>query len=393
MGAIAALLALGGIVALAAYSAGNEEAAPSSGHPPAGAPPAFPPPPGAPSGVRSAPPAEPSATPGPSPAAAPSPTPTSHAPEGADPYAATPVPSHCPSGLDRADPTARALCGPGGADASAPVVPTSTATNAPPDLVERVRAFMASDPSPEQIEELAMQLERAGLPDAARQLRGVAAVRRQERARAPSPSPPPSPGPSSPARSDSRTPAPSSSSATDSASSSRPGGGGEPQSGRQLAAETARALRDRLSELQRLTREFQEAANIEADGLYGPMTRAALTYWSGRTAPRPWVGSGSPRYRGLVSVERGSGSPAAEHAERTARALFRALLDPEGPAKPILERFQRTVGLTVDGKYGSQTRAALGRLGVANPPKAFRRARRRASRGSGGGGSSRRRSG
>ena len=136
-----------------------------------------------------------------------------------------------------------------------------------------------------------------------------------------------------------------------------------------------------------------EAANIEADGLYGPMTRAALTYWSGRTAPRPWVGSGSPRYRGLVSVERGSGSPAAEHAERTARALFRALLDPEGPAKPILERFQRTVGLTVDGKYGSQTRAALGRLGVANPPKAFRRARRRASRGSGGGGSSRRRSG
>ena len=74
-------------------------------------------------------------------------------------------------------------------------------------------------------------------------------------------------------------------------------------------------------------------------------------------------------------------------------ALFRALLDPEGPAKPILERFQRTVGLTVDGKYGSQTRAALGRLGVANPPKAFRRTRRRASRGSGGGGSSRRRSG
>lgn len=390
MGAIAALLALGGIVALAAYSAGNEEAAPSSG-PPAGAPSAFPPPPGAPSGARPTPLAEPFATPGPSPAAAPSPTtPTSH--EGPDPYAATPVPSHCPSGLDRADPTARALCGPGGgADASAPVVPTSAATNAPPDLVERVRAFMASDPSPEQIEELATQLERAGLRDAARQLREVAAVRRQEGARAPSP---PSPDPSSPARSDSRTPAPSSSSATESASSSRPGDGGEPQSGRQLAAETARALRDRLSELQRLTRAFQEAANVAVDGLYGPMTRAALTYWSGRAAPRPWVGSGSPRYRGLRSVERGSGSPAAEHAERTARALFRALLDPEGPAKPIVERFQRTVGLTVDGKYGAQTRAALGRLGVANPPKAFRRMRRRrANRGSGRGGSSRRRSG
>lgn len=386
MGAIAALLALGGIVALAAYSAGNEEARPSSGRPPAGAPPSLPPPPGAPSG-------SPAGT-SPAPAAPPSSRPTSHAPEGADPYAATPVPAHCPPGLDRADPTARALCGPGGgaADPSAPVVPTSAATNAPPDLVERVRAFMASDPSPEQIEELATQLDRAGLSDAARQLRGVAAARRQERARAPS-NPTPAPGPSSPARSDSRTPGPSSSSATDTGSSSRPGGGGEPQSGRQLAVETAGALRDRLSVLQRLTREFQEAANIAGDGLYGPMTRAALTYWSGRTAPRPWVGSGSPRYRGLVSVERGDGTPAAEHAERTARALFRALLDPEGPAKPILERFQRTVGLTVDGKYGSQTRAALGRLGVANPPKAFRRTRRRASRGSGGGGSSRRRSG
>ena len=399
MGAIAALLALGGIVALAAYSAGSEEAErPSSGRPPAGAPPALPPPPGVPSGGGSH-----ASPPSPAPTGQPSPTPASHTPEGSDPYAATPIPSHCPPGLDMADPSARALCGPsGGVDPSLPVVPVSTttpATNVPPDLVERVRAFLASDPSPEQIEELATQLERAGLPDAARQLREVAAVRRQERARAASPAPSPSspepaPGPSSPAgTSDAGTPGTSSSSATDSGSSSRPAGDGEPRSGRQLAAETASALRDRLSEIQRLTRAFQDAANIGTDGVYGPMTRAALTYWSGRTAPRPWTGSGSPRYRGLATIERGDGTPAAEHAERTGRALFRALLDPEGPAKALVERFQRTVGLTVDGKYGQQTRAALGRLGVANPPRAFRRSRRRAGATSGGRGSSRRRSG
>lgn len=382
MGAIAALLALGGIVALAAYSAADNER-PVGSRPPAGGPP--PPPPALPGRASSS-------------TYAPSPTPASHTP-GADPYTATPVPSHCPPGLDMADPTARALCGPSPSDpsqGSAPIVPVSTpsATNAPPDLVQRVRAFMESDPSPEQIEELATQLERAGLPDAARQLREVAVARRQERSRA-TPSPVPSPAPTSPSTpapqpgppSPAGTPGTSSSSATDSDSSPRPAASEEPLSGRQLAATVAAALRERLSEIQRITRTFQDAANIGTDGRYGPVTRAALTYWSGRTAPRPWVGSGSPRYS-MRGVERGDGSPAAEHAERTGRQLFAALLDPEGPARTQVEQFQRTVGLTVDGKYGRQTRAALGRLGVANPPQAFRRSRARSS-----GGSSRRRSG
>ena len=395
MGAIAALLALGGIVALAAYSAADSDR-PAGAPPPSGGPP---------------PPLPPLALPsqgGGSNAYAPSPTPASHTP-GADPYTATPVPSHCPPGLNMADPTARALCGPspGEQDGAAPILPVSTAaTNVPSDLVQRVRRFMESDPSPEQIEELATQLERAGLPDAARQLREVAMARRIERARAaatpspapspstPSPSPAPSPtapepqpGPPSPAG----TPGPSSSSATESDSSPRPADSGEPLSGRQLAAQTADALRERLSEIQRLTRAFQDAANIDTDGQYGPVTRAALTFWSGRTAPRPWVGSGSPRYT-MRDAERGDGSPVSERAERTGRQLFAALLEPEGDAKPQVERFQRTVGLTVDGKYGQQTRAALGRLGVANPPPAFRRSRARSSARSSGG-SSRRRSG
>ncbi len=389
MGAIAALIALGGIVALAAYSAGNEERrGPSGGSPlPSGG------------GVPSL-----SLPSGSSSTATPQPTPVSHTPSSTGPSGPSgSMPAHCPPGLNMADPTARALCapsaGPGTPDASAPIVPVSTpsatpaASNVPPDLVERVRAFMASDPSPEQIEQLATQLETAGLPDAARQLREVAAARRRARAQgASSPSPTPTTAPTAPSRpasagpsSPAGTPGTSSSSATEPGSSSRPAGSGEPPSGRQLAVEAADALRTRLAEIQRLTRAFQDAAFIANDGQYGPMTRAALTYWAGRTAPRPWVGSGSPRYRGMQSVERGDGSPAAQHAERTARALFRALLEPEGDAKPMLERFQRAVGLTVDGKYGRQTRAALGRLGVANPPRAFRRSRRR--------GSSRRRSG
>jgi hypothetical protein len=318
-------------------------------------------------------------------------TPTSHV----DPSSATSVPAHCPAGLNMADPSVRALCSPGAGspgagtpdagnagpsptpDASAPIVPVSTptASSVPPDLVERVRAFLASDPSPEQIEQLATQLEGAGLSDAARQLREVAASRRREGRPEVVPSRPAAAGPSSPAG----TPGPSSSSATDSVSSPRLDGSGAPLSGRQLAAQTADALRARLTEIRRLTQAFQDAASIETDGQYGPVTRAALTYWSGRSAPRPWVGSGSPRYRGMRSVSRGDGSPAAQHAERTAGALFRALLEPEGDAKPAVERLQRAIGLTVDGKYGRQTRAALMRLGVVNPPQAFRRTRRRSS--------------
>lgn len=379
MGAIAALIALGGIVALAAYSAGNEERRRPSPPPGGAMPPLV-----LPSGSTAPRPPAPQATP------------ASHTP--ASPTGPSPsMPAHCPPGLNMADPTARALCGPGAGsptpDASAPIIPVSTpsapASNVPPDLVERVRAFMASDPSPEQIEQLATQLETAGLPDAARQLREVAAARRRERAQgssspSPAPSPPTGPAPSGPS-SPAGTPGTSSSSATEPGSSPRPEGSGEPLSGRQLAAQTADALRARLTEIRRLTREFQDAAYIETDGRYGPMTRAALTYWGRRTAPRPWVGSGSARYRGMRGVERDDGSPAAQHAERTAIALFRALLEPEGDAKPTVERFQRAVGLTVDGKYGRRTRAALSRLGVANPPRAFRRSRRR--------GSSRRRSG
>jgi len=420
MGAIAALLALGGIVALAAYSAGGEEAERRAGSPPAGAgepPPALPPPPLPPaqgSSIARAPaqpsqgqpapsqPAPSQPTPSQPTPSQPPPTPSPASPTAAtetrsesDPYAATPIPSHCPARLNRADPTARDLCGPregSSTSATAPVRPASTtATSAPPDLAQRVRAFLESDPSPERIDELATQLERAGLSEAARQLRQVAAARRRAQAASPSPSPSPSspsveppPGPPSPAG----TPGTSSSSATDSGSSPRPDGSGEPPSGRQLAASVAEALRSRLSEIQRITRAFQDAAGIATDGQYGPVTRAALTYWSGRTAPRPWVGSGQPSYR-VQDVERGDGSPTAERAERTARQLFAALLEPEGDARPLVERLQRMVGLTVDGKYGRQTRAALGRLGVANPPRAFRRTRRRTGRR----GSSRRRSG
>lgn len=383
MGAIAALLALGGIVALAAYSAADRE--PPAGPPPSGPPSGgFPPPP----------PFAPTST---------------TSPGGGDPYTATPIPSHCPADLSLADPTVRALCGPSAPSPdSAAIVPVNTAMNVPPDLVQRVRTFMESDPTPEQIEELATQLERAGLPDAARQLREVAATRRAQAAPspAPSPAPPPppapAPAPTPPAfasapdpqpdpPSPAGTPGTSSSSATDSDSSPRPADSGEPLSGRQLAANVAAALRDRLSEIQRITRAFQAAANITTDGLYGPLTRAALTYWSGRTAPRPWVGSGSPRYV-MNHVAPGDGSPEAANAERTARQLFAALVEPEGDARPQVERFQRTVGLTVDGKYGQQTRAALGRLGVANPPVAFRRTRARTGARSSGG-SSRRRSG
>jgi len=400
MGAIAALLALGGIVALAAYSAGSDGAERPGGAPPAGGgPPALPPPPQFPSHQQGSHPHGGHAPAPSQPTPAPAPTPATHTPGQPDPYTSTPVPSHCPPGTNLADPTARALCGPSAGQPSggnqAPVVPvthtTPAASSPPPDLAERVRAFLASDPSPEQIEELATQLERAGLSDAAQQLRQVAAARRLERASAPAPTPStpaPTPTPSTPAPAPS-TPAPSpgpsspagthgssSSSATEPGSSSRPAGSDEPHSARQLASQTAAALQRRLDEIRRLTRRFQNGAHLTADGEYGPRTQAALTHWAGRPAPRPWVGSGRYRYN-PQDAERGDGTPLAQAVERAARALFRALVNPEGEARPQVEQLQRIAGLTVDGKYGEQTRAALVRLGVTNPPRAFQRARRR----------------
>jgi len=245
--------------------------------------------------------------------------------------------------------------------------------------VQWLRTWLASDPPPAQVELVAARLEEGGMGETASQLRAWA-ERAREQGSEGSPGPtPPAPSPRPPEPAPAPAPAEPSPPGTDSGDSPRPAEPAEPSSARALAAAAGDALGRRWAEIQGLVRSFQQAASITADGQYGPVTRAALAYWSGRTAPRPWVGSGTARYT-VRDVERGDGSATSQRAERRARLLFAALIAPEGDARPALERLQRAAGLTVDGKYGERSRAALRRLGVVNPPPAFRRARRRRRR-------------
>ncbi len=363
MGGIA-LLALGGLVALAAAATSRGGSSVPSPAPGGYRPPLGPPPPLPGSSPAPAPqvPAPPSA-----PARAPSPVPAPPAP--APPAPAPPAP---------APPEA----------APPSVIPGAPSTASPAELVERLRTWLASNPPPAQVELVASRLEEGGMSETASQLRAWAQRAREPGGSVPDPvpgptSPAPSPSPSPSPRSPGPVPAPApaepSSPDIDSGGSPGPVESAPPSSARSLAATTSEALQQRWTELQGLLRAFQDASGITVDGKYGPVTRAALSYWSGRTAPRSWTGSGTRTYR-AQSVARGDGSPTAQHAERRARLLFTALFAPEGDARPALERFQRANGLTVDGKYGAQTRAAFQRLGVASPPPAFRRTRRRRRR-------------
>lgn len=370
MGGIA-LLALGGLVALAASAASSSRERRR---------PAAPPPPGA----GYPPPPDPGSVP-----ASQAPAPQVPAPQA--PAPAAPSPSSAPTSPapQPASPAAP----------SAPIAPGAPSAANTAELVQWLQAWLASDPPPAQVELVASRLEEAGMAETASQLRAFAQRSREQGGggaptgpvlvpdpTSPAPSSrspePAAPAPSTPPAAAPRPAAPTSPPATASAAAPPSGGSAAPSSAGSLAADTAVALQQRWTEIQSRIRAFQQVAGIAVDGLYGPTTRAALAFWTGRAAPRPWRGSGIGRYE-PENAERGDGTELSNRAERLARSLYSALIAPEGPARSAVEQFQRANGLTVDGKYGEQTRAALERLGVANPPPAFRRTRsRRRGRGS-----------
>jgi len=385
-----ALLAFGGLVALAASAASSRSASPAPEIPPPGG---YPPPPGLPPQVASPPqvPAPRAPTPQAQPPAAPAPQVQAPAAPPPNPYPAPPAPA--PTIYEPAPPPVPTPAIPG-----VPGLPNPGSTT---ELVQWLRTWLASNPPPAQVELVAARLDEAGMAETATQLRAWAQRAREQGGATPvpSPSPPtprpvlvpdPPPGPTSPAPSPRPpgpapvpTPAPRPAEPSPSGIDSGDAPGlavpAEPSSAPSLAAATAVALQQRWTEIQDLIRQFQRAARIGADGRYGRVTRAALSFWTGRTAPRPWVGSGTAMYR-ADDVERGDGSALARNAERRARLLFVALTAPEGSARPHVERFQRASRLTVDGKYGAQTRVALVRQGVPQPPPVFRRTRSRRGR-------------
>lgn len=109
-----------------------------------------------------------------------------------------------------------------------------------------------------------------------------------------------------------RTDEPASSSSSSSSSTSRRHvsadalGGYDPAEARRLAPLLARSLASGGGYRTRLT-EFQRAAGIEADGLYGPESRAALRYYGVSDPPRARVNRrGSEHYEPPV-VDLGEG--------------------------------------------------------------------------------------
>ncbi len=192
-----------------------------------------------------------------------------------------------------------------GASSLAPSAPSI----APSDFVQRLRSWLQQRPPATQIELVAVQLERAGHMQSAAQLRSWAREARDGQssdasATTPSdvadPSVPTSEQYSAPTgssvsssarESDSSVSNDESNGASPASPAASPASGNQPEL-RQLARSVAAMLRSRQGQStdRGLVRRFQRAANIfrhEPSGLYGPRTRDALAHHGVERPPPP----------------------------------------------------------------------------------------------------------
>ena len=314
--------------------------------------------------------------------------------------------------------------GPGGAPGGGGV---------PPDLPQRMEAFLRSNPTPDEIDRVAADLDAAGLSATAAQLRAIAAERRRGGTAIPPapastapPPPPPAGTPAAPAPASTAPPPPPPAPAP--APASTPAPAPSPPARETLAEELARAERElgpvqgpiarqRYDEAMRTTAvapaemrtiaaQLRErgypriaeslegrAAELEAAG---PSTPAASTV----TPPPPPPAPSTPAAPytpavpetpaapppGAVATPEPVTSPTTEAPPTPATASTynptRARSLASRVAENIRSRgysynradvrsFQEAAGLTADGIYGGTTRAALVHFGVRRPPSAL----------------------
>lgn len=119
-----------------------------------------------------------------------------------------------------------------------------------------------------------------------------------------------------------------------------------------------------------LLRQFQAAAAILVDGLYGPESAAALARFTGRSPP-------PPLFAGAAHVEAPTNQPMSPSDASDAKALAEHVFSDVTANgmqydRNLMRAFQRgTHTLAVDGYYGPATAGAVGYFTDRRPPDAL----------------------